>query len=233
MNSSYDSPARGANQRLVGQLDAVRRQARLRARRVQRPLLVGGLIVSAGGVVASISSGWLTLGLPAMVLGPWIVLLSVMPTDDQGVLIALGTIITMLSVTLAFLSIDWGICGVETHCALYRVAERYGVTVACFGLSYASFLALASLGNRAHDRCGSCWLPRRPPRSVLLGIWRSDLLVARPPHAFSCASSSLPASARVSLTRWPAHVRPGPARARAGALAACSSRVASPLSSMA
>jgi hypothetical protein len=82
-------PGKDPTARLQGLLDEARRLDRLRRLRIQLPLLFVGMAALVASMTTSYSIGWLALSGFGGTLGPWFLLLSVLPTQPYAIGIAL------------------------------------------------------------------------------------------------------------------------------------------------
>jgi hypothetical protein len=195
--------------RLAGELDRVRALARRRAHRVQRPLFWGGLAIGLSGVVVAVATGRFPIGGPQMAFGPWLMLLSVMPTDRRAIRTALCTWLVLLCAAGAMQILTLGTCTAPPACELYQIGEVYSLVVLGGNVLYASVLLVALLsgdgstpGTALSGRAPR-WLPLRQSRALLHATWRYAAAAPRPRAA---AAERSPSRARAAGGRCEAWV---------------------------
>jgi hypothetical protein len=181
-----DSSAPGAataasarTERLVGRLDAVRELGRSRRLRIQLPLGISGMIIAIANVSAAACWGMslTALGGLGMALGPWLLLLTVMPNDALSIGLAAATVVLISCIAILshlvplLLLADTCPSPHSAHgCPVYRSIASYAVGVLSLHAGYAAYLGIALFGFHAQQRWP--WLPARPPRATLISLWR-------------------------------------------------------------
>jgi hypothetical protein len=174
-------------ERLVGRLDQVRQLGRRRRLRIQLPLGGLGMFVSVVSVVVSYSIKWPSCGGLGMALGPWVLLLCVMPTDARaiglaivliGVLIGVATCTRLLALAVVT---EGGCAGVsQLTCTTFVASTSYGVGWLLLHFGYALYLGVGLCGAVY----GIPFLPSISPRTALNSLWQSagSLLVGYAPY---------------------------------------------------
>lgn len=168
-------------ERLVGRLDAVRDLGRSRRLRIQLPLGISGMLIASASIVASWTLSATTFGAYGIALGPWLLLLCVMPNGSRSIGVAAAAL-ALLSTFSAFnhaltlLSLI-ELCSPSRvpaaprgGCAVYRGVSIYAVGVLLVHAAYAIYMGVALFNF--HSQARWRWLPVRPPRATLISLWR-------------------------------------------------------------
>jgi hypothetical protein len=162
---------------LAGRLEDARQLARRGRLRVQLPLGLTGVIIGTVSIATSWATQTSVLGMFGMGLGPWLLLLCVLPTETRAIGLAIALAVLMILQAfwyhaIAIAMLDATGCGPPTHseraCVIFRVVDYYAVTMLGAHCVYALYLGVALYGAFS----GARWLPSRPPRASLESTWR-------------------------------------------------------------
>jgi hypothetical protein len=156
---------------LNGRLDHVRQLGRIRRRRFQLPLSLAGSCVSLGGIVAS--SFGISVGTIGATIGPWLLLLSVLPNQFYviGIALAMLCLLSVGATITATLTLLFP-CPAQnsaSFCATLYGVRAYAVAVLVFATVRGAFLSVAFL---RHARGLRRW-PALPPRAALETLHQS------------------------------------------------------------
>jgi hypothetical protein len=156
---------------LNGRLDHIRQLGRIRRRRFQLPLILAGSCVSSAGITAAYYG--ISLGTIGATIGPWLLLLSVLPNQIHVIGIALGMLCLLsigATITATFALVFP--CPTQNsfyYCATLSGVNAYAVAILGSATVRGEFLFLAYLGHALGVRR---W-PALPPRATLETLHQS------------------------------------------------------------